>query len=52
MALKLKGSTSGFENRCTIQLEIILILPENTGAQQLLGNDITASVTTYKCNCY
>ena len=50
MALKLKGSTSGFValDAPAVAGNNTLILPENTGsAQQLLGNDITAGVTTF-----
>ena len=50
MALKLKGSTSGFVaiDAPSVAGNNTLILPENTGsAQQLLGNDITAGVTTF-----
>ena len=50
MALKLKGSTSGFValDAPSVSGNNTLILPENNGsAQQLLGNDITAGVTTF-----
>ena len=50
MALKLKGSTSGFVaiDAPSVAGNNTLILPENTGsAQQLLGNDITAGVVTF-----
>ena len=50
MALKLKGSTSGFVaiDAPSVSGNNTLILPENSGsAQQLLGNDITAGVTTF-----
>ena len=50
MALKLKGSTSGFVaiDAPSVAGNNTLILPENNGsAQQLLGNDITAGVTTF-----
>ena len=50
MALKLKGSTSGFVglDAPAVAGNNTLILPENTGsAQQLLGNDITAGVVTF-----
>ena len=50
MALKLKGSTSGFVaiDAPSVAGNNTLILAENTGsAQQLLGNDITAGVTTF-----
>jgi len=50
MALKLKGSTSGFValDSPSVAGNNTLILPENNGsAQQLLGNDITAGVVTF-----
>ena len=50
MALKLKGSTSGFVaiDAPSVSGNNTLILPENSGsAQQLLGNDITAGVVTF-----
>ena len=50
MALKLKGSTSGFVaiDAPSVAGNNTLILPENNGsAQQLLGNDITAGVVTF-----
>ena len=50
MALKLKGSTSGFVglDAPAVAGNNTLILPENTGsAFQLFGNDITAGVTTF-----
>ena len=50
MALKLKGSTSGFVaiDAPSVAGNNTLILPENTGsAHQILANDITAGVTTF-----
>ena len=50
MALKLKGSTSGFValDSPSVAGNNTLTLPENNGsAQQLLGNDITAGVVTF-----
>ena len=50
MALKLKGSTSGFVglDAPAVAGNNTLILPENTGsAHQILANDITAGVTTF-----
>jgi len=50
MALKLKGSTSGFVaiDAPPVAGNNTLILPENTGsAGQILANDITAGVTTF-----
>ena len=50
MALKLKGSTSGFVaiDAPSVAGNNTLILPENTGsAGQILANDITAGVTTF-----
>ena len=50
MALKLKGSTSGFVglDAPAVAGNNTLILPENSGsAFQLFGNDITAGVTTF-----
>ena len=50
MALKLKGSTSGFVaiDAPSVARNNTLILPENTGsAGQILANDITAGVTTF-----
>ena len=50
MALKLKGSTSGFVglDAPAVSGNNTLILPENSGsAFQLFANDITAGVTTF-----
>jgi len=50
MALKLKGSTSGFVaiDAPPVAGNNTIILPENVGsAQQVLANDITAGVTTF-----
>ena len=50
MALKLKGSTSGFVglDAPSVAGNNTLILPENAGsAHQILANDITAGVTTF-----
>ena len=50
MALKLKGSTSGFVglDAPSVAGNNTLILPENSGsAFQLFANDITAGVTTF-----
>ena len=50
MALKLKGSTSGFVglDAPAVAGNNTLILPENAGsAHQILANDITAGVTTF-----
>ena len=50
MALKLKGSTSGFVglDAPSVAGNNTLILPENSGsAGQILANDITAGVTTF-----
>ena len=50
MALKLKGSTSGFVaiDAPPVAGNNTIILPENAGsAQQVLANDITAGVTTF-----
>ena len=50
MALKLKGSTSGFVaiDAPSVAGNNTLILPESAGsARQVLANDITAGVTTF-----
>ena len=50
MALKLKGSTSGFVglDAPAVAGNNTLILPDSAGsAGQILANDITAGVTTF-----